>query len=37
VNSELPGSLGVPPSWTIAAVAERVADDMARELAAPRR
>ena len=33
-GSILPGSLGVPPSWTIAAVAERIADDMARELSA---
>ena len=32
-GSILPGSLGVPPSWTIAALAERVADDMLSELA----
>jgi choline dehydrogenase-like flavoprotein len=33
-GSIVPGSLGVPPSWTIAALAERIADDLLRELAA---
>ncbi len=31
-GSIVAGSLGVPPSWTIAALAERVADDVAREM-----
>lgn len=31
-GSIVPGSLGVPPSWTIAALAERIADDMAQRL-----
>ena len=32
-GSIVPGSLGVPPSWTIAALAERIADDLQREVA----
>jgi cholesterol oxidase len=34
--SIIPASLGVPPSWTIAALAERIADDMVREASARR-
>lgn len=30
-GSVVPGSIGVPPSWTIAAVAERIADDLIAE------
>jgi choline dehydrogenase-like flavoprotein len=36
-GSILPGSLGVPPSWTIAALAERIADSLAREIEEDRR
>jgi len=32
-GSTVPSSLGVPPSWTIAALAERIADDLVRERA----
>ncbi|MCB9492226.1 MAG: GMC family oxidoreductase [Dehalococcoidia bacterium] len=32
-GSIVPTSLGVPPSWTIAALAERIADDLVRERA----
>jgi cholesterol oxidase len=35
-GSILPGSLGVPPSWTIAALAERIADSLARDVDADR-
>ncbi len=34
--SIVPGALGVPPSWTIAALAERIAEDLLRERAAAR-
>jgi cholesterol oxidase len=36
-GSIVPSSLGVPPSWTIAALAERIADDLLRERAAMER
>ncbi len=32
-GSIVPEALGVPPSWTITALAERIADDLIRELA----